>query len=68
MILDFARARRHACLALFALDEIENASLSLRQHVAQSLNVFGQASSNEHCARHSERSFGFTTVRYDPRK
>src|SRR5262249_37177733 len=56
MILDFARARRHSRLALLALDEIENASLSLCQHVAESLNSFGQASSNEHCTRLSFRA------------
>ena len=44
------------CVALLALDEIENAFLSLRQHVAQSLNTLGEASSNEHCYRLSFRA------------
>jgi hypothetical protein len=34
MILDFARAWRHAFLALLALNKIQNVPLPLRQHGA----------------------------------
>jgi hypothetical protein len=33
MILDFARARRDSFLALLGLNEIENASLPIGQHM-----------------------------------
>lgn len=40
MILDFARARGHALLPLFALDKIENASLAIGQHLEQRVRDF----------------------------
>ena len=47
MTLDLARARRDAFLALLALDEIENVSLPIGQHVCIIVRTFAKTSSNE---------------------
>ena len=49
MILDFARAGGDTFLALFALDKIKHASLSIGQHFKERMrHIRSDASSNEH--------------------